>query len=278
MRVLYALILSAGLLSAETPSADGSPPMPSPPGESGPIDRPANLPRLFLSDTRRVLGSRWDQHDWLLAGAGAAAILGTALLLDRPLDRAMARSGSLHNWDRAAKAVEPLGTAPGALMAIGVYLAGTAFHAPEVRATGTDAMLAVAISELAFVVPLKLLAGRSRPSANRGIRDVHPFGGGASFPSGHTTVSFALASVIATHADRAWVSWTAYGLAGLVGVARMEQRSHFLSDVTAGALIGTFVGKVVVAHNQGLRRPGISVSLAPALFQGGYGMTLSARF
>ena len=44
-----------------------------------------------------------------------------------------------------------------------------------------------------------------------------------------------------------------YSIAGLVGVARSYHGAHFASDVVAGALIGTPVGKSVVAHNNPLR-------------------------
>ena len=82
----------------------------------------------------------------------------------------------------------------------------------------------------------------------------HPFSGSDnSFPSGHATQAFAVASVISAHSDQVWVSVTAYTIAGLVGFARMYHNAHWTSDVTAGALIGTFVGRGVVALNKRLR-------------------------
>lgn len=246
-------------------------------------DRAGNLGQLLVEDTRQVMGSRnhWDRTEWAMAWAGAAAILGTGFLLDRAIDRWSLNHPNHVGLDRVAKDVEPLGSTAGILVAVGLYAGGAAFGAPEVKATGTDAMIAIAIAELGLVVPLKVLAGRSRPYSNEGTHAFHPFAGGVSFPSGHTTVSFALASVIAEHADNVFVSVASYGLAGLVGLARMEQRSHFLSDVVAGGLIGTFVGKVVVAHNQTLRfaaRSRLVVTVTPALMAGGCGVTFSARF
>jgi len=184
-------------------------------------------------------------------------------------------------WGRAARFVSPLGSTPGVLAAVGIYIAGAAFRSPGIRATGTDAMVAIAIAEIAIVLPLKLLVGRSRPNAGEGTHAFNPFSGDVSFPSGHTTVSFALASVISGHAQRPWVSWTAYGVAGLVGLARVQERSHFFSDVVAGGLIGTFVGRTVVSRNQTLRDPGgsrVVVTLTPALLDGGLGLCLTARF
>jgi membrane-associated phospholipid phosphatase len=167
------------------------------------------------------------------------------------------------------------------VIAGGMYLAGVALKDPEVRATGIDTMVTMGISQLLLTLPLKVVVGRSRPSANQGTNDFHPLNGGQSFPSSHVTQAFALASVISEHADRPWVSCLSYGLAGLVGVARMEQRQHFLSDVVAGGLIGTFVGKSVVAYNQSLRASAgskVAVSFAPIYQPGGYGLSLALKF
>jgi membrane-associated phospholipid phosphatase len=64
-------------------------------------------------------------------------------------------------------------------------------------------------------------------------------------------------------------------------VARMEQRAHFMSDVVAGGLIGTFMGKAVVSYNQTLRADGhskVAVSFAPTFQPGGYGLSLAMKF
>jgi membrane-associated phospholipid phosphatase len=247
------------------------------------IDSLSDLPRLFLNDGGQVLDSRshWDAREWNTAWGGLAVILGTALVLDQPVDKAIRTSPRQVSWGRIAGDVAPLGSTPGVLLAVATYVAGAAFHDPEVRATGADAMAAIAIAELALAVPLKVLVGRSRPYSDEGTHSFHPFTGGVSFPSGHTTVAFALASVLSEHAGRPWVSGIAYGMASLVGLARVEQRSHFLSDVVAGGLFGTFVGKVVVAHNRELRAGGpakLVVTVAPAVLAGGYGLSLTARF
>ena len=245
-------------------------------------DRFTHLPRLLLDDAGHVIGApaRWDGSDWMTAGVSAAAVLGSGLLLDRSMDRFMARHANA-SWDRTAKALVNLGGTPSALIAGGTYLAGIAFKEPEVRATGIDTLVTMGLAELLLTLPLKVAVGRSRPSADQGTNDFHPFNGGESFPSSHTTQAFALASVIAGHADNPWVSCVSYGLAGLVGVARMEQRQHFLSDVVGGGLIGTFVGKAVVAYNQSLRadwHSKVSLAFAPTFQPGGYGFSVAMKF
>ena len=69
-----------------------------------------------------------------------------------------------------------------------------------------------------------------------------------------STEAFALASVISEHYDTPWVQITSYGLAGMVGYARLNNNRHWPSDVLAGAAIGTFVGKTVVHFNEKHRK------------------------
>jgi membrane-associated phospholipid phosphatase len=79
--------------------------------------------------------------------------------------------------------------------------------------------------------------------------------------SGHTTEAFTLASVISEHYQEPWIEISAYGLAGTVGYARLNNNRHWPSDVLAGAVVGTFVGKTVVRFNQEHRK----ISIEPIL-------------
>jgi membrane-associated phospholipid phosphatase len=65
-----------------------------------------------------------------------------------------------------------------------------------------------------------------------------------SFPSGHTSVSFASATVL--QREFGWkVGAPAYVLASYVGYARIQQKRHYLSDVVLGAAIGIVAGRSV---------------------------------
>jgi len=61
----------------------------------------------------------------------------------------------------------------------------------------------------------------------------------ASFPSGHTTTAFALATVLSLWYPRG--RWVWGGGAVLVGWSRLILGSHFPSDVLAGAVLGVAV-------------------------------------
>jgi membrane-associated phospholipid phosphatase len=94
---------------------------------------------------------------------------------------------------------------------------------------------------------LKLAVGRARPDLAPGDPDeFRPFGRlDSSFPSGHTTVAFAAAAAIDEESQARWVPWVVYPVAAGVGLARVHENQHWLSDVTAGAALGFWAGRKV---------------------------------
>ena len=74
-----------------------------------------------------------------------------------------------------------------------------------------------------------------------------------SMPSGHTTMAFTGAAFTSAvfneyFPDSPWrhvVTATSFGIATTVGIIRMCSGNHFLTDVLAGAAIGTFCGFIV---------------------------------
>jgi membrane-associated phospholipid phosphatase len=205
---------------------------------------------LVLLDTREVFTSpgRWNSRDWLTLGAVSAGI-GTVMVFDEDIGHAIrhARTDTLTSiFDN----VQPLGNE----YAIGVvgtfYLWGEVFKDPRAKSTALDSIAATAIGPGIIVNATKYLVGRGRPTDGKGAYDFEPFSGHDSFLSGHTTEAFTLASVITEHYDAMWIKVTAYGLAGTVGYARLNNNRHWTSDVLAGAVVGTYVGKTVVHFNR----------------------------
>jgi membrane-associated phospholipid phosphatase len=83
----------------------------------------------------------------------------------------------------------------------------------------------------------KDVAERDRPVGVRLRDDTDGFG----YPSGHTAVAFALATVAAPLFPTRW-RWVPYALATIVGLARMHVGVHYPVDVVGGALIGIGLG------------------------------------
>lgn len=96
---------------------------------------------------------------------------------------------------------------------------------------------------------LKEMVGRGRPLElmdPRGL-EIHTdytVLTGPGYPSGHTTVAFAVATVVApwVPARYRWLPWLA---AGLVAVARVYVAAHFPLDVIGGAALGMLIGGMV---------------------------------
>ncbi|OMP76612.1 phosphatase PAP2 family protein [[Flexibacter] sp. ATCC 35208] len=73
-----------------------------------------------------------------------------------------------------------------------------------------------------------------------------------SFPSGHTAQAFAAATLLCEeYKDRFhWMPYAAYGLASGVGMLRMANNRHYISDVLLGAGIGILSMKVAYWTHQ----------------------------
>lgn len=99
----------------------------------------------------------------------------------------------------------------------------------------------------AAAAAVKIAVGRARPYQAPGDPDLlRPFSGNESFPSGHTAIAFGIASAIDRETSAGWVPYVAYPLAALVGWSRMRDRQHWLSDVVAGAALGTWTARKAV--------------------------------
>ncbi len=231
---------------------------------------------LVFTDTTAILSSpaRWDASDWETAGLLGAAIAGTAVF-----DRNVRNGSQDHRTpgrDRFFRAEQRLG-AEWAFGVLGGFEAwGAANDDRRAQAVVMDGLVSSLIAGGIISPVIKYSAGRVRPNSTSRTFEFKPFSGNQSFPSGHTTQAFAVVSVIAEHYDQWWVQTLAYGAAGLVGVARIEQNAHFASDVVAGAILSTVVGRAVVRRNNGTKTALLEVT--PYVDGNGYGLRLSKDF
>ncbi len=129
------------------------------------------------------------------------------------------------------------------------YLAGRNRHDDRARETGILSAEAL-VDSLIVEGALKEITQRARPVD--GVERSEFFDGGSSFPSGHSTQAWAVATVIANeYKHNRGIQIAAYGAASAISVARFTVHKHYLSDVVAGSALGFGIGKYVYhAHHR----------------------------
>lgn len=86
---------------------------------------------------------------------------------------------------------------------------------------------------------LKYTINRDRPFKTYPDITKKSSGGSPSFPSGHTSGAFALATSLSLSYPKWYIIVSSYAWAGTVGFSRMDLGVHYPSDVLAGAIVGT---------------------------------------
>ena len=214
------------------------------------------------TDTSRRVQTLFTGADALLA-AGFVGVTIAMFPIDRHIanhlrDQTTPANRFLNN---AANGFEVI-TSPGAFV-IGpvLYVYGRLADHPGVEDLGWHGTEAALVGS-GVTGLLKGLLGRARPfvSADTNPRDFKLLKGFSSssrqsFPSGHTTTAFAVASSVTSEVQRMWPRYTwyvgpvLYGGATMVGLSRMFHNQHWASDVALGAGVGTFAGLKVVRYS-----------------------------
>jgi hypothetical protein len=179
----------------------------------------------------------------LVAGIGVLSAVDedTAEAVDRGLSKSDVRAS--REFSDVADDVFSYG------LPLTMWSIGRIAHRPRLAETG-GLMTQALVSSGVEVTALKALTGRTRPFGKEMGEFGGPAAGGDSFPSGHTTSAFAVATVLAGRTDRKWVKWTAYGVAGLIAATRITGERHFPGDVLAGAGIGFAQGRITLKNRR----------------------------
>jgi len=223
------------------------------PGEPAFASEKRNIFSRFGKDFKYIFTSplRLGKSDVLPL---SAILLGTCglMALDEDIRDSVQDSGS-NSWDEIFSFSKQFGDGRVTLPIAGIfYLAGEIFHDEKSRDTGISALESFIFSGI-ICQTLKVLTGRSRPYRGEGSGKFYgPTFDNAklSLPSGHATVAFSLASVIASEYDSLLVDISAYTIASLTALSRVYHDKHWTSDVALGAVIGTLVGRAVVYQNK----------------------------
>lgn len=101
----------------------------------------------------------------------------------------------------------------------------------------SEALIESEIITAVMTEGLKLSVGRKRPDGDNSRFN-------SSFPSGHVSASFALATTFDSMYGHK-VGLPLYAFSSFVGLSRISENKHFLSDVLFGAALGTAVARGV---------------------------------
>jgi len=151
--------------------------------------------------------------------------------------------------DKAANTAEKVGNGAYELALLGVF-AGTGYVFKNDKLKDTAFIAAESfLAANAVGTVVKYAVGRARPYTGDGKLAFKPFSFNnthLSFPSGHTTSAFSVASVFAMQYESPVVGILAYGAAAATGLQRIYSNNHWPTDVFAGAVLGTVTGRLAV--------------------------------
>ena len=192
----------------------------------------------------------------IIVGVGGAGSLAIHPKDDDIAANIYAASGGRHDFFRAGAPAGD-GAEQGAF-ALGMYIAGRASHSARIGALGADLVDAQIVNGV-ITQGLKTAVDRKRPT-----------GSTHSFPSGHTSATFATAAVVEQHYG--WkVAAPFYALGGYVSLSRMVDNQHWASDVIFGAAVGIVSGRAAsFGHGQ-------KVSVSPTIVPRGFAIVGSIR-
>ena len=138
----------------------------------------------------------------------------------------------------------------------GIFVTGLITHNEHATDTGIRSAEA-SVDSVILYVALKAILARQRPYTGQG--EGRFFSGNwtsGSFPSGHATLAWTLASVMAHEYPNWPMRLLMYGVATAVSTTRATGGVHFPADVFSGSVIGFGVG-TYVAHKDRQKLPSL---------------------
>lgn len=224
------LALLAGTTIAVSPLAAQADSLVLPP-KLQPVQVPDTL--VPLPELRRASPIRL----WQLAAVGGGIALST--LLDETLRNSAQRNRTV-GTNNAAGVFRHMGQPEVyGTIALGTVGLGLLTKKPALTRAGLRISSSLLLAG-GLALGGKMAFGRERPFQNPDREYIFsPFRGrDASFPSGHTTMAFALATSLSNEIHKPLVSVLLYTAAAGTGWSRINDDQHWLSDVVAGAALG----------------------------------------
>ena len=206
-------------------------------------------------------------------GAAVAGGLSALMLLDRPMQR-FASHNSGTGADNVAGAVRHFGQPEiYGTVTLGLVGVGLVTHRPDIARSGGRLGASLLLAGATVQVG-KVVMGRPRPEQSLDADGYVPFSGQVAMPSGHSAAAFALATSLSDDIHRPWATVGLYGIATAVAWSRVNDNRHWLTDVTAGALVGITSAKLASGRWRIFHLRSPSIIVGPA----GAGLGWSAAF
>jgi membrane-associated phospholipid phosphatase len=212
--------------------------------------------KSWLTDARDIVISpcRWNKYQWI-AFSGVTVVTALLYTQDAGIQKVVQKNQN-HFLDIASiYGFERLGSGVYTLPAVGIlYGVGAINKDDKARYTALKAVEAYMLGFISVQI-VKQLTHRHRPYQVDPL-DPYLWDGpftpisNSSFPSGHSTVAFAVATVIATsYSKTIWVPILCYAFAGLTAASRVYQNDHWVSDIFAGSALGFAIGKTIINNH-----------------------------
>lgn len=98
-----------------------------------------------------------------------------------------------------------------------------------------------------YLLITQLISGMVTQGLKKATKVTRPTGADNSYPSGHTTLAFAGATVLYHEFIKTdpWLAYSGFAFATATGCLRLTNRAHWLPDVLTGAGIGILTGNLV---------------------------------
>lgn len=198
---------------------------------------------------------------WVILGGGLVAAA-LAHPFDDNVQESLGDSSGAQKFFKAGKYLGSVYVQTG--VAVGMYAIGryalppeSGTHTNKWSHLGFDLVRSTILSQV-FVQGIKYAVRRDRPT-----------GECCAFPSGHAATTFATAAVLERHFGYRG-AWPTLLAASYVGMSRLADNRHFLSDVIFGAALGTATGWTVVG-----RHGRENFALLPVPVRGGVAITFA---
>jgi hypothetical protein len=211
--------------------------------------------KIFLDDglSFYTLPFRFSAKDWLytLAAAGAE---GGLMTIDDDVKKSVTgvngnSSSDVWTIGKNYGEIKYAGTA-----SVLLYAAGLFTRENELRITGRMLIQSLIYSGI-ITTGIKFVTGRSRPYTTDNQFQFNWFETNEdmlSFPSGHTSVAFAVSAVLAERINTWWARVGFYSLAAATAYSRIYDNKHWLSDVVLGGIVG-FASGYFTVHRENQR-------------------------